>query len=131
MNAITGTWQLVRTAATDTEGHPLPPPYGGEKAMGRVVLNEDGRMMAVLIDGRTELPVGVQREYTSYCGPYSFNGTQLITQVDAASDPARLGTKQIRDVSFEDGLMVLRPPVSIYAGAMAQRVLHWRKISET
>lgn len=99
--------------------------------MGRVVLNSDGRMMAVLIDGRPELPDGVAREYTSYCGSYTFNGKQLITRVDAASDPARMGTDQVRDVHFEEDLMVLRPPLRAYGGKDEQRELHWRKISDT
>lgn len=121
---------LVRTAATAVDGSPLPPPYGGEKAMGRVVLNGDGRMMAVLIDGRPELPEGVTREYVSYCGNYTFDGKQLITRVDATSDPGRFDTDQVRDVSFEGELMVLRPPVQPYAGSIGQRVLHWRRISD-
>ena len=131
MIAITGTWQLVRTSSTAIDGSNMPPPYGGEKAMGRVVLNTDGRMMAVLIDGRTDLPDGVAREYTSYCGSYTFDGKKLITRVDAASDPARMGTDQVRDVHFEGELMVLRPPVNSYGGKDQQRVMHWRKISDT
>jgi len=131
MAAITGTWQLVRTASKATDGTDMPPPYGGEKAMGRVVLNSDGRMMAVLIDGRPELPDGVAREYTSYCGSYTYDGKQLITRVDAASDPARMGTDQVRDVHFEEDLMVLRPPLRAYGGKDEQRELHWRKISDT
>ena len=131
MSDITGTWMLVRTASKAPDGTPLPPPYGGEKAMGRVVLNSDGRMMAVLIDGRPELPGGAQREYTSYCGNYTFDGKQLITRVDAASDPARMGTDQIRDVHFEGDLMVLRPPLRAYGEVSEQRELHWRKISES
>ena len=108
----------------------MPPPYGGENAMGRVVLNTDGRMMAVLIDGRTELPEGAAREYTSYCGDYTFDGKQLVTRVDAASEPARMHTDQVRDVHFEDDLMVLRPPLKAYSGNAEQRELHWRKISD-
>ncbi|MGI9404139.1 MAG: lipocalin-like domain-containing protein [Hyphomicrobium sp.] len=131
MPMITGTWQLVRTVANATDGTEMPPPYGGEKAMGRVVLNADGRMMAVLIDGRSEPPDGVTREYTSYCGSYTFNGKQLVTRVDAASDPARLGTDQVRAVRFEDGLMVLRPPVRSKDGKQEQRELYWQKISDT
>ena len=109
----------------------MPPPYGGEKAMGRVVLNGDGRMMAVLIDGRVDLPERVAREYTSYCGNYTFDGRQLVTRVDAASEAARMHTDQVRDVHFEGDLMVLRPPLKAYSGNAEQRELHWRKISDT
>ena len=98
--------------------------------MGRVTLNGDGRMMAVLCDGRPTLPDGAVREYTSYCGNFTFDGKQLITRVDAASDADRLDTDQVRDVSFEGRLMVLRPPAKAYGSVIQQRVLYWEKVAE-
>jgi hypothetical protein len=59
-------------------------PYGG-KALGRVTFTADGRMMSVVCDGRKELPAGVSREYSSYCGNYTYDGERLVTRVDAAS----------------------------------------------
>ena len=52
--------------------------------MGRVVFTTDGRMMAVLCDGRPSLPAGMARDYSSYCGNYTFDGSRLVTRVDAA-----------------------------------------------
>lgn len=130
MKGIVGTWRLVQGTSTTEDGTPMPPPYGGDKAMGRVTLNADGRMVAVLCDGRVALPEGERREYTSYCGTYTFDGKQLITRVDACSDPARFGSDQVRDVSFEGDLMVLRPPVRVIDGVAQQRVLQWEKIAE-
>ncbi|MDA0340060.1 MAG: lipocalin-like domain-containing protein [Proteobacteria bacterium] len=130
MQNIVGTWRLVRATSTAADGAALPAPYGGEKGMGRVTLNGDGRMMAVLCDGRPTLPDGARREYTSYCGNFTFDGKQLITRVDAASDADRLGTDQVRDVSFEGPLMVLRPPTKAYGEVVQQRVLYWEKVAE-
>jgi hypothetical protein len=127
--SVIGTWRLVRAVARDVDGTEMPVPYGGH-GMGRVVLAADGRMMAVVCDGRRELPPGTTREYGSYCGNYSFDGKQLVTRVDAASDPARIGSDQVRDVRFEDGLMVLRPPLRGYGGTMQQRELYWERIAE-
>jgi hypothetical protein len=98
--------------------------------MGRVVLAADGRMMAVLCDSRRELPAGVTREYSSYCGNYTFDGGRLVTRVDAASDPSRIGSDQVREVRFEDGLMVLRPPLRAYGSGVEQRELYWERIAE-
>ena len=126
---ITGTWRLVRAVAKDSAGDLLPTPYGG-RAMGRVMLAPDGRMMAVVCDGATELPAGTIREYSSYCGNYTFDGMTLITRVDAASDQSRIGTDQRRGVQFEGGLMVLRPPLRAYRGTEEQRELYWEKISD-
>ena len=128
MTSVVGTWRLVRAASRDRNGNALPAPYGGHPT-GRVVLSADGRMMAVTCDGRREIPGGGKREYSSYCGNYTFDGRQLITRVDASSDPSRPGSDQIRDVRFEDGLMVLRPPARTYGGEVEQRELYWEKIA--
>jgi hypothetical protein len=129
MTSVTGTWRLVRAVARDADGNELPTPYGGHP-MGRVTLTADGRMMAVTCDGRREIPDNGPREYSSYCGNYTFDGTLLVTHVDAASDPARIGSDQVRQVRFENGLMVLRPPPRAHGATMAQRELFWEKIAD-
>ena len=122
MKSVVGTWRLMRAKSTAPDGTALPPPYGGF-GMGRVVLTAESRMMAVLCDSRPSLPDGMAREYGSYCGNYTFDGKQLTTRVDAASDPSRIGSDQVRDVRFEDGLMVLRPPQRVHGGNVEQREL--------
>jgi len=77
--------------------------------MGLLSLREDGRLVCVLCDGRRELPSDKPREYNLYCGEYQFDGKQLITRVDATADPAFLGTDQIRDITIENEVMILRP----------------------
>lgn len=129
MTSVFGTWRLVRAVARDGDGKELPTPYGGH-GMGRVMLSAEGRMMAVVCDGRREIPGDGKRDYSSYCGNYTFDGRQLITRVDAASDSSRIGSDQVRDVRFEDGLMVLRPPPRAHGAAMEQRELFWEKIAD-
>jgi hypothetical protein len=126
MKSIVGTWRLVKAEAFGRDGTPLPLPYGG-KGMGRVCFTAEGRMMAVTCDGRPELPQGASRDYSSYCGNYSFDGAKLVTRVDAASDPARLGSDQVRDASFAGERLILRPPPRPMG---EQRVLTWEKISD-
>jgi hypothetical protein len=128
MKSIVGTWRLVAAAAHDPAGNPMPTPYGA-KGLGRVCFTAEGRMMAVVCDGRPALPPGIARDYSSYCGNYTFDGDRLVTRVDAASDPARIGTDQVRDVSFDGERMVLRPPPRQGAGGTEQRVLTWEKIA--
>jgi hypothetical protein len=128
MPDIVGTWRLVADVARDAAGNALPAPFG-PLAMGRVVFNADGRMMAVLCDGRRELAAGVARDYSSYCGNYTFDGSTLVTRVDAASDPTRIGTDQVRDVHFEGERMVLRPPPRQGAGGPEQREIIWERIA--
>ena len=129
MDKIIGTWRLVRAVAKAADGSLLAEPYGGQP-MGRLMLGADGRMMAVTCDGRKTMPAGTKREYSSYCGNYTCDGKQLVTRVDTASDPSRIGSDQVRDVRFEGSLMVLRPPLRSYGSAPEQRELWWERISE-
>ena len=129
MNII-GTWRLVRAEAFDADGRPRPAPYGNAP-LGRVAFTGSGRMMAMTGDGRAQVPDGAAREYNTYGGNYTFDGKRLVTRVDCCSNPAYMGTEQVRDVSHEGGLMVLRPPVRAYASRPPeQRVLYWERISE-
>ena len=128
---ITGTWMLVTTKATADDGAPVRQPYGGtENAMGRVTFGANGRMIAVLCDSRAAMPDGETREYNSYCGAYTFDGSRLVTRVDASSDQGRFGSDQVRDVRTEGELIVLMPPKRDYGGRMVQRELTWRRISD-
>ncbi|MGD9802208.1 MAG: lipocalin-like domain-containing protein [Hyphomicrobiaceae bacterium] len=127
---IIGTWRLAKGSATFEDGTPAPPPYGGEKGMGRITLNADGRMMAVLCDGRATLPEGATREYSSYCGNYTFDGKRLVTHVDATSDAGRLSGDQIREVSFEGPYMVFRHTARRADGRRVHREMSWEKIAD-
>lgn len=107
----------------------MPPPYGANP-LGRVVLGADGRMIALTCDASPDLPAGTKREFSSYTGMYTFDGKTLVTRVDGASDPSRIGSDQVRGVRFEDGAMVLQPPLRPYGAAPEQRELYWEKISD-
>jgi hypothetical protein len=125
---IVGVWKLVAATTTDPRGAPVAVPYG-PRGMGTVSLTSDGRMMAVLVDGRAELPDGTKREYSSYCGNYTFDGSTLITTVDATSDPARFTVPQVRKVRFQGERMILQPPPREVGGVTVMRELTWEKIS--
>jgi hypothetical protein len=107
MDTIEGTWRLVRAIARDDVGNLRPSPYDGH-GMGRIVIG--GRMAVMMIDWRHDVPGGQKREYSGYTGTYTYDGKQLITTVDAAPDPGRIGTKQARGARFENGVMILIPP---------------------
>jgi hypothetical protein len=128
MPSIVGTWKLVHATARDAAGTALPLPYGG-KGMGRVTFTAAGRMMSVVCDGRPELPAGTSREYNSYWGKYSFDGTQLVTRVDAASDPSRIGSDQVRGVRFEGERMVIIPPPRRAGESEEHREITWERIA--
>ncbi|HSH99416.1 MAG TPA: lipocalin-like domain-containing protein [Reyranella sp.] len=125
---VVGVWRLAGGSMIDPLGAPVGVPYG-PRGMGLVTLTADGRMMAVLIDGRARLPDGARREYSSYGGNYTFDGSTLVTTVDAASDPARLGTRQVRKVRLDGDRMILVPPDRDEGGVTIHRELVWQRIS--
>jgi CheY-like chemotaxis protein len=63
MQSIVGTWKLLHATTRDAAGAARPLSYGG-RALGRLTLTADGRMMSVVCDGGTELPADVGREYS-------------------------------------------------------------------
>ena len=125
---IVGTWRLKSTMGRDDAGAVLAPPYG-PLAMGLVVFEASGRMMAVLCDGRPALAQGEPRQFMSYAGNYTFDGTTLATRVDASSEARRVGGDQTRSVRFEGASMVLAPPRRLYAGVMQHQELTWERIA--
>jgi len=125
---IIGTWKLKSSRARDDDGKSLDPPYGPVPD-GLVCFEGDGRMYCVLCDGRPELPAGEPRQFMSYAGNYTFDGTTLSTRVDASSDPTRVGGDQVRSVRFESGGIVLAPPRRLYMGSMQHHELFWERLA--
>ena len=109
IETLAGTWMLVEATAIDAGGKPIRPPYG-PLPMGRLVLTPTGRMMAVLCDGRSLTPSGETRAYASYCGNYRIENGALITTIDAAALPERIGRDEVRKLSWRDDRLVLSPP---------------------
>ena len=90
-SSVLGNWPSRRLATPPAR----PCRLHTGKGIGRVTFTAEGRMMSVVCDGRPELPAGTPREYSSYCGNYTFDGARLVTRVDAASDPSRIGSDQV------------------------------------
>ena len=127
--SVVGVWRLVSTRAIDPAGRQVGRPFG-PRGMGLVTLTSDGRMMAVLVDGRASLPEGTPRQYSSYCGNYTFDGSTLTTNVDANCDPVRFTAPQVRKVRFDGERMILTPPPAKVDGIEVTRELTWERISE-
>ncbi len=128
MKNLVGTWRCVRVVSKDQNGKALEPPYDG-KGIGRIVITDDGRMAVMMVDGRPDIPGGGKREYGGYSGTFTFDGSKLVTTVDTAPDPSRIGTQQPRGVRFEGDLMVLIPPPRQSGGVTEHRELTWERIA--
>ena len=127
MSGIEGIWRLVESRAWDKDGVPLHPPYGAHP-LGEIIFSR-GRMLAALCNGDEALKSNVRRAYSSYGGLYTFDGTTLEVAVDMASDPTRVGGRQVRGVEFLDQRrIVLRPPQRLYGESVERRELIWEQV---
>jgi hypothetical protein len=118
---------LVDSRAWDEDDQPLDAPYGAHP-MGQIMFS-GGRMLAALCKGDADAGPG-GRGFSSYGGPYTFDGTTLETSVDVASDPTRIGGHQVRSVVMAGKQMILRPPMRHYSGpgTRQRREVVWERV---
>ena len=57
------------------------------------------------------------------------SGEQLVTLVDAASDPSRIGSNQVRGVRFEGERLILIPPPRRTGEVEEHREITWERIA--
>lgn len=126
MQSLSGTtWKLIEAFAFDDEGRELSPPLG--KCPMGVVMFEVERMIVAVIDGSSSLPTDIQRVFAAYSGRYSFDGTELVTNVDGASDPD-LVQPQIRHIHFESPTRIAVTPKNKVLGRDTGLKLVWERI---
>jgi len=126
---LVGTWALIAHVNTDDEGRVLPSTYGPQ-GIGLIQFCATGRMMVTLADGRAHIPAADRRRfYSSYTGLWHWQGDTLIVDVDAATDPERIGGQQIRRVHYADNVLSLFPPPIEIDGVLNHRQLTWRRIA--
>ena len=124
---IVGTWRLVGTKAHDDAGKPLPPPYGPTPTgVGHIPSRRTHADRAVRRPGdfaaRRAAPIRVLRRQLR------FDGSTLVTRVDASSDASRVGGEQVRQVRFEGTRLVLNPPRRLWSGVMQHQELVWERV---
>lgn len=128
MDSLDGIWRLVDSRAWDENNNPLAAPYGPHP-MGQIVFS-GGRMLAALCKGDADVGPHGDRDFSSYGGPYTFDGTTLETTVDVASDRSRIGGRQVRTVVMIGKQMILQPPPRHYSGAgtRQRREVVWERV---
>jgi hypothetical protein len=128
MDALDGIWRLVDSRAwVEETKRLLSAPYGVHPMGTLMILN--GRMLTAVCNGDEEAWRGGGRNYSSYGGPCTFDGSTLDITVDIASDPRRIGTRRVRRVTMlSEQTMILRPPTGLYAGSLETRELVWERV---
>ena len=125
MQTLPGTmWKLIEARRFDEAGREMQPI--GPNPMGFVLFEAD-RMMAAVVDGRAELPPGIEsRFFVAYSGTYRFEGDQLVTQADSASSPSLLAD-QVRRIRFVSATRMIATPISGVPGQTGTE-LTWERV---
>ncbi len=112
---IAGTWRLVSVVYTDVATGERTLPLG-EHPVGCQIATPAGRWIAVVNgEGRTIPATEAERSAAllsmiAYTGRWRVEGDTIVTRVEAAWQPAWVGTDQIRQFRFEGDMLVLAGP---------------------
>jgi cytidine deaminase len=133
---IVGTWKLVsvvyQDVATGEKSMPLgahPVGYQLATAAGRwiAVVNGEGRAIPATEAERSAALLSM----IAYTGRWHVEGDKIVTHVDAAWQPAWVGTDQIRQFHFDgdDTLVLASPPQPQpnLLGKMVRLFITWQR----
>jgi hypothetical protein len=126
MDRLEGIWRLIDSRAWDEHTERWVAPYGA-RLIGLITFSH-GRMLTALCNGELDLGPHRDRNYSSYGGPYTFDGSTLETLVDVASDASRIGSRKVLSVVMVGEEMLLRPPARVYGNAVQLRELVWERV---
>ena len=115
---IVGTWKLVSTEQTMSDGSTRPFAAFGPRANGFLMYQREGYMCAVLVNpDRTSAdsanamgeakPSATDGKF-AYCGRYEIDVAhkQIIHMPEVATDPGFVGSRQIRPYAFEGDRLI-------------------------
>jgi hypothetical protein len=137
---LAGRWRLVSWTAVRDDGH-VGHPFG-ERPEGVAVFGEDG--WAAVQIAATERPETSGRDpfgapeseqarafatYLAYAARYEVHEDRVELHVELSLHPPWVGTTQVRRYVFDDGELVLRPPVVETPGGRVAHELRWRRES--
>lgn len=122
---LEGFWRLQDCRALDEATGRLTAPYGGHLVGG--INFQSGQMLVALLSGNAK--VGHRtREPSYFGGAYNFDGSVVACEVNVASDPARTGTLELREVAFlGENEILWRPPPRRYASRLERHELIWTR----
>jgi hypothetical protein len=136
---LAGCWDLVESTFTAGDGAVLAP--WGAAPIGVLLVTRAGDLSAhggrrdrAVFAGEQPTPDEKQRVYDDY---FSYHGRivsiddqagRLVTMVEGATDPAWIGSEQLRYLDIEDDdSIVLRTPPLVMAGSVVVGRFAWRR----
>ena len=137
---LLGTWKLLGASRKDVSTGQVTQAFGGVHAVGFISYGKDHRMMTVAAYGNRIKPARVDqttledrdqlfRTMFAYAGTYTVSGNWVQHHIEVSWNETWTGTTVIRDISFQDGKLVLttRPQLSA-DGKTEVLTLIWERV---
>jgi hypothetical protein len=137
---LLGTWRLVGASSRDVSSGEVTHAFGGAHPVGFISYARDHRMMAVgaydnrIKPARVDQTTAEQRDQLfktmfAYAGTYTVSGTSVQHHIDVSWNETWTGTSVTRDISFEDGKLVLTSrPLPHHDGRTVVLTAIWDKV---
>ena len=138
---LVGTWSLVSVTATAADGTVDSEPYGSDPT-GYLTYSSNGYMQVILsfsdramLSGHWRMSPPEERAAAfatslSYAGRYWVADGEVTHHAEVSSEPNRVGTSQVRAITWQDGQLTLTtPPIEVGNSASAF-ALTWRRVEE-
>ena len=136
-----GVWSLVDSVEIDAETGAISRPRGLHPT-GTLVYTAGGSMCAIVTAaGRKPLEQGAEKTddflqrsaalfdtVNSYAGTYTVAGSTITHKVEVASNPAWVGTEQVRQVECAGDLLTIDATVTLAGKAETNVRLTWQRV---
>ena len=132
---LLGTWRLESLQLRMEDTGEVVKPFGPDPR-GSIIFTLDGRMMTVITASRRAPPetetemAAAFRGMMAYTGRFTVEGDRVVTEVDAAWNPAWEGTQQVRIVHVENERLTLTSEVQdhpLHPGRKLRGIIVWAR----
>jgi len=132
---LLGTWRLESLRLRMEDTGDIVEPFGPDPR-GSIIFTPDGRMMTVITASRRAPPTtetettAAFRGMMAYTGRFTVERDRVVTEVDAAWNPAWEGTRQVRIAKLEGDRLTLTSEVQghpLYPGRKLRGIMVWAR----
>ena len=138
-----GVWTLIDSVEIDSQTGAISRPRG-DHPTGMLIYSAGGHMCAIVTaEGRepledcggkadrsdvAERSAALFHSLNSYAGTYAVDGSTMTHNVLVASNPAWIGTQQVRQVQYENDALTVEATISLPDKAATSVRLTWRRV---
>ena len=132
---LLGTWRLESLRLQMQDTGDVVEPFGPDPR-GSIIFTPDGRMMTVITASRRAPPTtetetaAAFRGMMAYTGRFTVERDRVVTEVDAAWDPAWEETRQVRIAKLEGDRLTLTSEVQehpLHPGRKLRGIVVWAR----